>query len=1107
MNKKQIRHKFSPWRFRRVLAILFFALVLLPQLSFALHPKKTAAASFDLGKQAKITWVADNAIHVEIISDIVVDGVRLKTTTSVTGNYIDADPTDGNHEWVNQTPTCGYVGGGIHGKHDDAFSRINQNGNSWHWTMVFDTDASSYDGCTYADGDIGAPGGDLGAIRDQAYWLDRTAVKYKNDVYKVYNCNPYNDLKSYDTAGFLSTNHLSTPVIGFMPNSHTPGGELIYTSGSDDKRAKVDTSNPNGKGTFRLPDATAFINLNVVENGAQNAATDAYKLDDTTIFVPCGIKVGTGGVNLEFPEKAIYKKPPQDSPSIQSFPDRKDKFFRLEGGNIQWQDWVLPTSNTSAKIETDANTPGVKFFFTLTMTDAAPPAELYGDKAALIEAGNNGQSGSTGSGTSDSTPRCESGGLSWVICPIINALADASDGMFNKIIKPLLATDSISVTPSDTNYVYQAWSSMRIYGNVLLVIGMLVIVFGQSIGGGLIDAYTAKKVLPRILAAAILVNLSIYIVAILVDITNLIGSSINSLLTGMVGPPGGGHIALTLNGGASGALAIGGLVGGVGIWALGSALVQPILLFILLPMALALLGVVVTIILRKGLIMLLIIVSPIAFALYCLPNTEQYFRKWWKLLFEALLIYPIIGLVFGIANIMAVTLNKANTNGNGVTSAIAEIISLVILIIPLFLIPYSFKLAGGVLGSLHAQLTGFGKKAQQGVLGNPNDANSMRNRAKRGMTEAMTRKQGQLVYTGRSTKDADGNLLNDFASRRRRAFGRAAGMFGNVDSRMSDLTAQAAKRREQLSSTGDDQLLYAATGWRSGDKYFNGKGQEISAGDYNKGKTLYGDSPYAMGQALSYQASKIQTDKDVANFRRAFSENAVANNWDDSEAMGVWSAATYPHKGTLGSEWYSKPTAVDANEATRNGRGTTAGVKFADVANNQGNFKSFIGDLHKTRQSFQLGQVRDQDWRAMADAHQQTEAKLAAGWGVGNGQNEISQDELDSYAMTDEVMNAMTSQGLVTMNPNGEVSVAGATAASQGVIEAMFKNRKYGTTQEAGPTGTDDLSVNKRIIYSMNDAANARGPGVSEGEARAAAKVHTATVTGDIGRTSTPRQV
>jgi len=74
------------------------------------------------------------------------------------------------------------------------------------------------------------------------------------------------------------------------------------------------------------------------------------------------------------------------------------------------------------------------------------------------------------------------------------------------------------------------WSSFRLYGDIVLVIALLVIVFGEAIGGGVIDAYTAKKVLPRILIAAILINLSIYIVAALEDIVNIVGSGLDSLI-------------------------------------------------------------------------------------------------------------------------------------------------------------------------------------------------------------------------------------------------------------------------------------------------------------------------------------------------------------------------------------------------------------------------------------------------------------------------------------------------------------------------------------------------------------------------------------------------
>jgi hypothetical protein len=174
-------------------------------------------------------------------------------------------------------------------------------------------------------------------------------------------------------------------------------------------------------------------------------------------------------------------------------------------------------------------------------------------------------------------------------------------------------------------------------------------------------------------------------------------------------------------------LGIAAVAGGAWLLAGGAAEALMVLfLFVLLPALLALLGVALTLIIRRGLILLLIIISPVAVALYCLPNTEKYFRQWFSLFIKTLMVYPIIAAIFGMANILAVVISKAN-QANGPVSSFAGLVSIIVLILPLFLIPYSFKLAGGAIGSLHDQFTNYRKKGHQGILGNPNDKDSLRN--------------------------------------------------------------------------------------------------------------------------------------------------------------------------------------------------------------------------------------------------------------------------------------------------------------------------------------------------------------------------------------------
>ncbi|HUS25867.1 MAG TPA: hypothetical protein VMY99_00790 [Nevskiaceae bacterium] len=279
--------------------------------------------------------------------------------------------------------------------------------------------------------------------------------------------------------------------------------------------------------------------------------------------------------------------------------------------------------------------------------------------------------GCVGGGTSDregdeheTNPTCETspgaGPLSWILCGIYNTVADSTDWIYSNGIQPLLRMKPIPISDTGSNkVVFELWSAFRLYGDIFLVIALLVIVFGQAIGGGVVEAYTARKALPRLLMAAILINISIYIVAFAVDATNVVGGGLGQIMTAPLTDTGKFNIRLDLSEqatslGVGGAALIGaGLAGVISLGSLASAL-PFLLLFAVLPLFLGLLAILITLIVRQALIILLVIVSPVAFALWCLPNTEKYFGQWWELLFRALLIYPMIVALFAIADLMSV---------------------------------------------------------------------------------------------------------------------------------------------------------------------------------------------------------------------------------------------------------------------------------------------------------------------------------------------------------------------------------------------------------------------------------------------------------------------
>jgi hypothetical protein len=372
-----------------------------------------------------------------------------------------------------------------------------------------------------------------------------------------------------------------------------------------------------------------------------------------------------------------------------------------------------------------------------------------------LNEGSNTQQGkisNTGSASHDPNATCETGGfgLNWILCPVFNATADFCDWMFQSIIQPFLRTSPISTNQNDTTF--KIWSQFRVYGNVMLVIGLLVLVFGQSIGGGLIDAYTVKKSMPRILIAAILINLSIYIVAGLVDITNVVGGTLGSVMTAPLNGAGAFNFSPSVGQGlnivvpAAGAGILAGVSiaavlsssGAIGLALAALPIAKIILLTILMPVVLGLLAAFLTLILRKAILLALILVSPIAFAMYCLPNTEKYFKKWWDFLIQTLMVYPIVVAIFAVADILSVTVYNANRSESGAPGGgtVALIVSFVLQFLPLLLIPYAFRLAGGLIGTMHETFSNYRKRGQEAIKGNVNNPDSLRNKWAREAKEA-----------------------------------------------------------------------------------------------------------------------------------------------------------------------------------------------------------------------------------------------------------------------------------------------------------------------------------------------------------------------------------
>ena len=292
---------------------------------------------------------------------------------------------------------------------------------------------------------------------------------------------------------------------------------------------------------------------------------------------------------------------------------------------------------------------------------------------------------------------CDVQGIGWIICPLSNWLADGIDYMYSAL-QEFLKTKPLETTNQNSG-IYLAWVIMRNISNVAFIVAFLVIIYSQLTSVG-ISNYGVKKMLPRLVIAAVLVNLSFTICAILLDLSNIAGYAFQDAFMGIkntISTVGENTSTWTWSEVISTALSNGALAVGAG-YAVSLALTTE-LLPMLVPAAtlagLTLLFILLIMAARQALIIILIIVSPLAFVCYLLPGTEKWFKKWRDLFFTMLVFFPAFAVVFGGAQLAGILIIQ---NASGSNGAIMHVLGMLVQIIPLAITPLIMKFSGGVLG-------------------------------------------------------------------------------------------------------------------------------------------------------------------------------------------------------------------------------------------------------------------------------------------------------------------------------------------------------------------------------------------------------------------------
>ena len=402
--------------------------------------------------------------------------------------------------------------------------------------------------------------------------------------------------------------------------------------------------------------------------------------------------------------------------------------------------------------------------------------ELAGDNASEEEDGAKGEM---------SACFQNAGALGWMICPLMYTLRDAVQGIFNEFVEPLIRVDKSIVTNlaqnNDSSAMYKAWSLFRNMANIIFVIALLFVIFSQVTGFG-IDNYGIKRLLPKLIVTAIIVNFSYFICGIVVDLSNLIGNSVRDIFenasrdptfTAGTGSDGLGALGVATGVATGVAAAVTGVVALVTAGsALSAAATSGGLLALILPVlglaasafmagffALLMLGA------RQAIIIIMIVTSPIAFVLYALPNTNALFKKWVSLFRGLLLLYPIYCFMVG-GGFMAAKLIVKDSTG-----VFIQLIAGFISIAPYFAVP---SMTRNALKGFDAAVNGIAK---------------LQNRVNGGMQFA-----GKKVMNSETVKASAGNY----------EFGKQAKFAKKYDGYTQEQLAQLSpsKRRRLMTALG-----------------------------------------------------------------------------------------------------------------------------------------------------------------------------------------------------------------------------------------------------------------------------------------------------------------
>ena len=280
--------------------------------------------------------------------------------------------------------------------------------------------------------------------------------------------------------------------------------------------------------------------------------------------------------------------------------------------------------------------------------------------------------------------------LTWIICPVIN-LANEAIRNFDEFINQELTVDTNRYLNRGTTPgkgYFAVWSAIRYLAMSLLVVIALVMVIAQALQIEAFDAYTIRKVIPRMMIAIVFTAASWELLKYMIEFSNALGNGVRALIYRPFVGAGGLEAKIKVVGDN---LLAANIIGGVALAGLG---MMGLLSFAGVAL-LAVLTAAVVLIFRKILILLLLMLAPLAIIMFILPGTQRIWKLWWENWIKLLLMFAIISAFIAAGRVFAATASAGG--GDGFANSLVTFIAYYG---PYFLLPATVRLAGGAMAAM-----------------------------------------------------------------------------------------------------------------------------------------------------------------------------------------------------------------------------------------------------------------------------------------------------------------------------------------------------------------------------------------------------------------------